>query len=83
MHHFIQLAVKPLALAAGLFAAQQLTAQELNPELSRRLLNAKQGQVVELPGFLTEKMQYLDYQKNRVTRTSVSDFRRSRIHTGT
>lgn len=63
MHHFIQQAVKPFALAAGLFAAQQLAAQELNQELSRRILTAGQGQLVELPGFLTEKMQYLDYQK--------------------
>lgn len=40
-----------------------LQAQKISPENERALLKAKQGRIVELPGFLTEKMPTIAYQK--------------------
>lgn len=47
-------------LAGGLL---QLNAQQLTPELNKRILEAKQGNIVELPGFLSEKIPGISYQK--------------------
>src|SRR5689334_5586604 len=40
-----------------------LQAQKITPEHNRTILNAKQGSIVELPGFLTEKIPSIPYQK--------------------
>ncbi len=47
-------------LAGGML---QLNAQQLTPELNKRILEAKQGSIVELPGFLSEKIPGISYQK--------------------
>lgn len=41
----------------------QLKAQNLQPGQIKAILETRQGSVVELPGFLTEKMPFIDYQK--------------------
>jgi len=40
-----------------------LQAQKITPEHNKAILNTKQGSIVELPGFLTEKMPSIPYQK--------------------
>ncbi|PRY51469.1 hypothetical protein B0I27_10754 [Arcticibacter pallidicorallinus] len=40
-----------------------LSAQELKPGQDKAILKTKQGSIVELPGFLTEKINTIDYQK--------------------
>lgn len=55
---------KPLLISCCLAAAvMPVKAQELKPEQVRALLAAKQGTIVELPGFLTEKIPNIDYVK--------------------
>lgn len=44
-------------------AGMNLTAQELKPGQDKAILSTKQGSIVELPGFLTEKLNSIDYQK--------------------
>ena len=41
----------------------KLQAQRITPEHNKAILNTKQGSIVELPGFLTEKMPLIAYQK--------------------
>lgn len=50
-------------LMGSLAAALPVSAQELSPELSKRVLTSPQGSIVELPGILTEKLPLLDYRK--------------------
>lgn len=52
-----------LLLVGGLSAALPAQAQVLSSELNQRILAAKQGSVVELPGLLTEKLPQLGYKK--------------------
>jgi hypothetical protein len=52
-----------IGLAASLMLYGSALAQTVTPEHQRALLNAKQGQVVELPGLLSEKIPSLPYQK--------------------
>ncbi len=43
-------------LMGSLAAALPAGAQELSPELNKRVLTSPQGSIVELPGILTEKL---------------------------
>lgn len=52
-----------LLLAGTLFVTRPAAAQELSPELNKRILTAPQGAVVELPGMLTEKFTQIGYKK--------------------
>ena len=54
--------VKALLITA-FSVAGRVGAQQLTPELNKRLLTAPQGSVVELPGLLTEKWPMLSYNK--------------------
>ena len=52
--------------AAGIFVGCMLgesQAQVLKPGQGEVILGARQGNVVELPGFLTEKIPFIDYEK--------------------
>jgi hypothetical protein len=42
--------------------ANDLKAQKISPQNAEALLKAKQGRIVELPGFLTEKIPSISYQ---------------------
>lgn len=44
-------------------ASMQLSGQVLKAGQDKEILNTKQGSIVELPGFLTEKINSIDYQK--------------------
>ncbi len=50
-------------LMGSLAAALPAGAQELSPELNKRVLTSPQGSIVELPGILTEKLPLLGYRK--------------------
>ncbi len=52
-----------LLFSGTLACALQTNAQELTPELNRRLLTTQQGNIVELPGLLTEKLPQQEYRK--------------------
>jgi hypothetical protein len=55
---------KPMVLGCALAAmSAPAMAQTLQPEQNSALLKAKQGTIVELPDFLSEKIPYIDYQK--------------------
>lgn len=53
---------KPLLLACAI-ASLGAQAQELKPELNSAILRTKQGSIVELPDFLTEKIPDIAYRK--------------------
>lgn len=53
---------KPLLFAFTMISLGA-QAQELKPELNSAILRAKQGSIVELPGFLTEKIPDIPYRK--------------------
>ncbi|GEP97787.1 copper amine oxidase [Chitinophaga cymbidii] len=53
---------KPLLLACTI-ASLGAQAQELKPELNSAILRTKQGSIVELPDFLTEKIPDITYRK--------------------
>lgn len=53
---------KPLLLAFTMISLGA-QAQELKPELNSAILRTKQGSIVELPGFLTEKIPDIPYRK--------------------
>jgi len=60
--------IKNLLTNAGclsllLIGSLATSAQELSPELSKRVLTTPQGSIVELPGVLTEKLQQIGYRK--------------------
>ncbi len=38
-------------------------AQQLKPELGKKILNTKQGEIVQLPDFLSDDIKHLEYQK--------------------
>ncbi|MEJ5964063.1 copper amine oxidase [Pedobacter immunditicola] len=44
-------------------AVLQVDAQVLKPGLDKEILKTKQGSIVELPGFLTEKINQINYKK--------------------
>ncbi|MFT3824363.1 MAG: copper amine oxidase [Chitinophagaceae bacterium] len=52
-----------LIVTGALSCALQTHAQELTPELNKRLLTTPQGNIIELPGLLTEKLPQVEYRK--------------------
>lgn len=50
-------------LLAGSLSALPAVAQELSPELNKRILDTRQGNIVELPGVLTERFRQIGYKK--------------------
>lgn len=52
-----------LLLTGSLATSLPASAQELSPDLSKRVLATPQGGIVELPGILTEKFQQIGYRK--------------------
>jgi len=56
---------KPLLLTCTIAALglQAQAQQELKPELQKAVLNTRQGSIVALPDFLTEKIQNIGYRK--------------------
>lgn len=50
-------------LALGVCAGLYAQGPQLSPEQNSVITNARQGSVVELPGFLTEKLPLINYQK--------------------
>ncbi|MDF2189626.1 copper amine oxidase [Paraflavitalea sp. CAU 1676] len=52
-----------LLFAGSLATTLPSLAQEIGPELSKRVLAAPQGGLIELPGVLTEKFQQVGYRK--------------------
>ncbi len=68
-----------LALGACLMVQKLAHAQTptLDPELNKKLLNAPQGSIVELPGILTEKLPQNAYQKICDARSAIPHLRRS------
>jgi hypothetical protein len=58
--------IRRKALFSCLFlcvAALQVNAQVLKPGLDKEILKTQQGSIVLLPGFLTEKMNHINYRK--------------------
>lgn len=59
----IQMTYPALLLGALLLGSDTLRAQTFSPALNKALVTTAQGHTVELPGFLTEKMPQVGYQK--------------------
>lgn len=56
--------LKQASLAVAFyFITYSAAAQQLDSVLNKNLLAAKQGSIVQLPGFLTERFQQISYQK--------------------
>lgn len=59
----VQLISTGMLLGAFTYCTVQVNAQAITPIHSKAILETKQGSIVELPGFLTEKMPLISYQK--------------------
>lgn len=59
----IRIVSPTLLLGAALWSGLVLKAQTFTPELNKAVVATAQGHTVELPGFLTEKMTQIGYQK--------------------
>lgn len=55
--------IQTLLLGALLAGSGMLQAQSFTPAHNQAVVQAQQGHIVQLPGFLTEKMAQLNYQK--------------------
>jgi hypothetical protein len=55
--------LQSMVFCGSLLISNWSAAQSLSPELGRKIINANQGSIVELPGFLTEQFPKIEYQK--------------------